>query len=172
MNGFHGVHHSDRFWAGLSTDLVIEQCLMRSLKTRGGLTRGCGMTETQRLMWVLSTPSCAEMNSAMQGFTNVTYTTSEQHKDTAISRLVRDSTDTNLLLQYLLDRNPFETDCSTSLRNIVRGVTAQTNVMLTKQNKLCIGFSKHDQEKGYRLLISEKGASCKYGYKDVCQNQK
>lgn len=26
-------------WGGISTDLVIEQCLMRSLKTKGGLTR-------------------------------------------------------------------------------------------------------------------------------------
>ena len=32
------VRRSDRLWAGLSTDLVIEQVLMRSMKTSGGLT--------------------------------------------------------------------------------------------------------------------------------------
>jgi len=32
--GFHCVRRSDRFWAGLSTDLVIEQVLMRSMKTK------------------------------------------------------------------------------------------------------------------------------------------
>ena len=73
-------------------------------------------------------PSCAEMNSAMQGFTDVAYTTSEQHKDTTSPRLIRDSNDTDLLLKYLLRRNPFETQYSASLRNIATGVTAPTNV--------------------------------------------
>ena len=36
---------SDRFWAGLSPDIIIEQVLMRGIKTHGGLTRGKGMTE-------------------------------------------------------------------------------------------------------------------------------
>lgn len=57
MDGFHAVRRSDRYWAGLSTDLIIEQVLMRSLKTSGGLTRGRGMTEQQRLIWLLSTPA-------------------------------------------------------------------------------------------------------------------
>ncbi len=45
LNGYHVIRRSDRYWAGLSTDLVIEQVLMRSIKTVGGLTRGRGMTE-------------------------------------------------------------------------------------------------------------------------------
>ena len=47
--GFHAVRRINRLWAGLSTDLVMEQVLMRSLKTSGGLTRGRGMTERQRV---------------------------------------------------------------------------------------------------------------------------
>ena len=62
----HVVRRSDRFWAGLSADLVIEQVLMRSMKTSGGLTRGRGMTETQRLVWLMSHPLCSEVNNAMQ----------------------------------------------------------------------------------------------------------
>lgn len=46
-DGLHVLRRSDRLWAGLSTDLVIEQVLMRSMKTNGGLTRGRGMTELQ-----------------------------------------------------------------------------------------------------------------------------
>ena len=38
--GFHNVRGSNRLWTGLSTDLVIGQVLMRSLKTSGGLARG------------------------------------------------------------------------------------------------------------------------------------
>ena len=32
------------------------------LKTTGGLTWGGGMTESQRLVWLLSTPACAQVN--------------------------------------------------------------------------------------------------------------
>ena len=72
LQGLHVVRRSDdRYWTGLSTDLVIEQCLMRSLKTSGGLTRGRGMTETQRLVWVMSSPVCAEVNGAMQELTDL-----------------------------------------------------------------------------------------------------
>ena len=48
--GNHVIRRSDRYWAGLSPDLVIEQALMRSIKSTGGLTRGPGMDETQRLV--------------------------------------------------------------------------------------------------------------------------
>ena len=41
MQGYHVIRRSDKFWAGLSCDLVIEQTLMRSLKSTAlGLTRG------------------------------------------------------------------------------------------------------------------------------------
>ena len=48
--GVHFVRRSNRLWAGLSTDLAIERVLMRSLKASGGLTRGRGMTERQRVI--------------------------------------------------------------------------------------------------------------------------
>ena len=39
-HGLLTIRRSDRFWAGLLKDLIIEQVMMRSLKSRGGLTRG------------------------------------------------------------------------------------------------------------------------------------
>ena len=36
QSGFHSLRHTDRYWAGLLTDLVIEQVLIQSLKTIGG----------------------------------------------------------------------------------------------------------------------------------------
>ena len=36
-HGYHTVRRSDRFLAGLWTDLIIEQIMMRSIKSRGGL---------------------------------------------------------------------------------------------------------------------------------------
>ena len=112
QDGLHVIRRSDRYWAGLSTDLVIEQVLMRSLKTNGGLTRGRGMTEQQRLVWSLSMPACGEMNKTMQELTGVSYNSGEQNKDLTQARQACDWKDTKILLSYLHKRNPFTSDAS------------------------------------------------------------
>ena len=43
MNGHHVVWGSDSFWAGVSTDLAIEQELISSVKKTGGLTCARGI---------------------------------------------------------------------------------------------------------------------------------
>ena len=67
--GHHVLRRTGRIWGGLSTDLTIEQILMRSVKSSGGLTRGRGIGEAQREQWILSMPACADYNSAMQELT-------------------------------------------------------------------------------------------------------
>ena len=37
MNGLHVIRRSDRFWTGLSPDLVIEQVLMAEVKAEGSV---------------------------------------------------------------------------------------------------------------------------------------
>eukprot|EP00745_Piridium_sociabile_P023062 TRINITY_DN35931_c2_g2_i7.p1 TRINITY_DN35931_c2_g2~~TRINITY_DN35931_c2_g2_i7.p1 ORF type:complete len:567 (+),score=112.84 TRINITY_DN35931_c2_g2_i7:122-1822(+) len=118
-NGYHVLRRSDRFWAGLSTDLVIEQVLMRSLKSAGGLTRGRGMADSQRTQWLLSMPACADMNNALQEVTGLEYCTSDQHVEAGENRKTRDTQDMKSILNFLLDRNPFAGD--ESLRNISTG---------------------------------------------------
>jgi len=86
MKGHHVLRRSDRFWAGLSTDLVIEQMLMRSVISTGGVTRGRGMSESTRGQWLLSMPACGDINNAMQELTNMEFFTSEQHTETAMAR--------------------------------------------------------------------------------------
>ena len=51
------------------------------------------MGETQRTSSLLSMPACAEMNAAMQDFTQINYETSEQHKEMSTVRLKRDEKD-------------------------------------------------------------------------------
>ena len=126
VNGNHVIRRSDRYWAGISSDLTNEQVLMRSLKTNGGLTRGKGFAESQRAIWILPMPVMAEINSSMQEFTNVDYYTSEQHKECTHSRLKRDNHDVVKLLSFLEKRNPFSS--GKELRNIVNGITALGNV--------------------------------------------
>ena len=47
-NAFHSIKHTDQFWAGRWSNLVIEQFMMRSINNRGGLTRGRRMAESKR----------------------------------------------------------------------------------------------------------------------------
>ena len=93
---------------------MIEQVLMRSMKTTGGLTRGRGISEKQRLVWLLSMPTCAEVNHAMQEFTGVQYNTSDQHKEMGHARQLRDTADTEKVREYLEERNPFNRNMDSS----------------------------------------------------------
>ena len=89
----------------VSTDLVLEQVFIRSMKMSGGLiTRRRGVTEQQRLIWVLSMPVCADMNNTMLDLTGVSYSTSEQNVDISEPRKNRDMKDTQNLLN---EQNPF-----------------------------------------------------------------
>ena len=126
MSGYHSVRRSDRFWGGLSTDLIIEQVLMRSVKTSGGLTRGKGINEHQRLVWLLSMPICAETNRVIQSLSGVDFNSGEQNKDICKARMQRDLKDTVTVLTSLAERSPFAED--PSLRNIMTGVNADSNV--------------------------------------------
>ena len=75
VEGYHPVRRSEILWA----DIVIEQVLIRSLKSRGGLTRGRGMTESVRQQWVYSMHACAAIHDAMTSLTGKHHTTSHQH---------------------------------------------------------------------------------------------
>ncbi|WAR03769.1 hypothetical protein MAR_010327 [Mya arenaria] len=130
QEGYHVVRRSDRLWAGLSVDLIIEQVLMRSMKTSGGLTRGRGMTEQQRVTWLLAMPACAEVNNAMQELTGVNFNTGEQNKDMTDARQARDMKDAQIVLNYLLERNPFCQD--PSLCSVSTGVHAHISVNVDK----------------------------------------
>ncbi|XP_050509435.1 zinc finger protein 239-like isoform X3 [Diabrotica virgifera virgifera] len=52
--GYFTIRRSDRFWSGVSADLAIEQGLMRSMKTKGGLTTGCCQKDTMKMMEILT----------------------------------------------------------------------------------------------------------------------
>jgi hypothetical protein len=71
--GYHIVRWSNRFWAGISIDLAIEQKLIRSIESSGGLTRGHGMGEAQRNTWLILMSICSEINKAMQILTRTKY---------------------------------------------------------------------------------------------------
>ena len=106
-HGFHTVRRSERYWSGLWTDLVIEQVLMRSVKSRGGLTRGRGMTESVRLQWVHSAHRTGAVHEAVADFTGLKTYNSEQHPELGKSRKTRDYADLCKITDWLTDHNPF-----------------------------------------------------------------
>ena len=123
QQGYYTIRRSDQFWAGLWTDLAIEQSLMRTAKSRGGLTRGRGMTEPVRLFWVLLGHKCAEVHEAMTEPSGSKYTTSEQHVELGTSRKSRDFIDLVKIIQWLLTFNPFVLTNS-NLRSLQSGLSS------------------------------------------------
>ena len=126
MRGYHVIRRSNKFWAGLGSDLVIEQTLMRSLKSTGGLTRGSRMSEHQWAIWTMSSLVSCTYNYAMQEFCDIRYTTSEQHKEATATRIARDKEDLTKLATMLELYSPFSDE--TTLRNIITGINADDDV--------------------------------------------
>ena len=107
-HGFHSLRRSSRYWAGLWTDLVIEQVMMRSIKSRGGLTRGRGMTETVRLQSIYSMHKCAGVHDAMTTITSLKHNTIDQHVELGISRCKCDFEALCSIQEWFDQHEPFE----------------------------------------------------------------
>lgn len=138
LSGKHVVRRSDRPWAGLSTDLIIEQTLNRSLKTSGGLTHGSGMTQHVRNVWLASRPDCGEINSLMQELTGSLRKTSEQNKDLSQHRQNKDWEDLKLLYSFVKDADPFAQ--GPELKNVVDGTHALPSVNCDRAKEIGISI--------------------------------
>ena len=84
---------------------MIEQVLMKSLKSRGGLTTGRGMTESVRNQWVHSMHRCSAIQAAVTILTGLGTRSSEQHEEMGKSRRERDNSDMNKILTCFLSMN-------------------------------------------------------------------
>ena len=119
-NGYHAIRRSNKFWGGISTDLAIEQILMRTLKSRGGLTRRRGFTESVRILWIYNTRRCPGIYQSISDFTELQLAFSEQHVEMRVSRIKRDFEDINKMITLLQNHNPFD-DTDPSLRSLSSG---------------------------------------------------
>lgn len=135
-NGFHVIRRTNKYWAGLGSDLTIEQTLMRTMKCAKGLTRGSGMTEEMRAVWTTSVPVCADLNLSMQEFLGLVFTTSEQHKELGKARSGRDNTDLQKLIEKMKSYSPFFEHHGRELRNIITGIEAHRDVNVTEWQKI------------------------------------
>ena len=124
-DGYFTVRRRHEFWSGIWTDMVIEQDLMRAMKSQGGVTRGRGLTESVLIQWVMSSQACLELRSGLEKFTGVHRNTSEQHVDLRESRRKKDGQHLAIFISWLNDHDPF--DCSQDgLRSLSTGTTGDS----------------------------------------------
>jgi len=123
MSGYgHCVRRSERFWAALSTDLVIEQTMMKAIKSRGGLTHGRGLSESVRILWVKTMHKSAGVFSSLNSFTEFG-NTEVSHIDLGDSRRRHDISDIHKLIDWFEKNDPFQVS-DHRLHSLFSGITA------------------------------------------------
>ena len=106
------------------------------MKSRGGLSRGRGMSENVIAMWIHSMHRLAGVHSAMTSLTGQIHQTSEQHIELRASPVNRDLSDIATLQSWFEDYSPF-TDMK-DLVSIANGITAseESNVNCDKAEEV------------------------------------
>ena len=97
--------------------------MMRSIKSRGGLTRGRGITETVQLQWIYSMHKCAAVHDAMTTVTDLKHMTSEQHVEFGTSRNTRDYEDLIKVQDWFDQHEPFDLN-EPNLHSLSSGLSA------------------------------------------------
>lgn len=105
--GYFTIRRGDTFWSGVWSDMTIEQTLMRSMKSCGGMTRGRGITDSTLTKWLQATLVSNAICSALEIFSGVYFSSGDQHIDLLLSRQRRDQEDRKKLYTWLMDHYPF-----------------------------------------------------------------
>lgn len=71
--GYFTINQTASCWAGVWSDMTIEQTLMRSIKSSGGLTRGRGITDSVLAKWVGGSPGATAICSSLEECAGVTF---------------------------------------------------------------------------------------------------
>jgi hypothetical protein len=126
MEGMFAVQRTNNGWSGIFSDLHIEQVLMGSIKSVGGLTQGRGFDENISLTLLMSTPLCAEVYNAIHEVTGHLVSTSECHKGRMKAKMLRDNKDLQVIIDYFTERKPFTN--LPELRSLSSGIIADASV--------------------------------------------
>nr|XP_047135832.1 uncharacterized protein LOC124813134 [Hydra vulgaris] len=81
LDGCHALRQSARYCAGLSSDLVIEQTPMLSLKCNGDLTRSRGFDKNVCNLWIMSNCCSACVHEAMYKLSGLGIGVMENNKE-------------------------------------------------------------------------------------------
>ncbi|KAK3924286.1 Leucine--tRNA ligase [Frankliniella fusca] len=106
--GFFTIRRTNKFWAGTWSDMIIEQVLMKWMKSRGGLTHGRGVSDEVVARSLHSLPEASRVMQAVEDFCGLSTGSSEQHVELRDSRQITDSQDLEKFVLWLKMHNPFE----------------------------------------------------------------
>jgi hypothetical protein len=147
MNGLHSVRKSDRYWAGLSTDLVIEQDMMRQVKSKGGLTRSRGLEESTRTVWLNTVTECARIISTLAELSG-TKRTADEHIEMTTPRIKRDADAMVKLTAFFQSYSPFQYQDTERLVGLSSGVCAGAHDNVTCDVANAVGLRIIQQWEG------------------------
>ena len=147
--GYQVIRRSNKYWGGLWADLVIEQVLMRTIKSRGGLTSGRGMSDYVNMLWVGSMHRCSEVHESMTSFTRLQHQTSEQHQELGKSRIKRDWDDLKKVVAFFRQFNPFVG--KKQLQSIFSGLIVSDIDIVNCGDVEKVGFSIQKKTRWFQL---------------------
>ncbi|KAI4802446.1 hypothetical protein KUCAC02_020282 [Chaenocephalus aceratus] len=135
-HGNHVVRYSSHDWSGTWCDICIEQTLMKSAKSEGGLSRGrMRHSDSGHKCWVLT----------LNHFSNVKRRMEESvkkhaplHRDLGKTQMKRDAEAIDLALKWFEENNPFNPDRDRELLSLSQqdsGAQEMTQSMLREQHK-------------------------------------
>ncbi|GBL82935.1 hypothetical protein AVEN_106437-1 [Araneus ventricosus] len=107
IQGFLTVRRSAKFSCGTSTDMIIEQSLMKSMQIDGGVSRGRSTQESVISKQVYSMHAMNTVCERLEDLGNVKMDTTDTHVDASDSRVKRDTEDIKKLLEWFLLHDPF-----------------------------------------------------------------
>ena len=110
---------------------------MRSIKSRGGLSRRRGTNENARTIWIHSMHRLAGIHGAISALTGQIHQTSDQHVEEREARIEQDQRDKTTLQNWFEDHSPF-TDTK-ELVSIANGITASIESDINCDNAEGIG---------------------------------
>ena len=110
---------------------------MRSIKSRGSLSRRRGTNENARTIWIHSMHRLAGIHGAMSALTGQIHQTSDQHVEEREARIEQDQRDKTTLQNWFEDHAPF-TDTK-ELVSIANGITASIESDINCDNAEGIG---------------------------------
>lgn len=125
-SGYFTMKRSDRFWSGVWSDMTIETTLMRSFKSRGGITGGRGVSHSVLSKWLVGMNATHEICASLEEFCGVLFTSSEQHKDFGQARRSRDTADIAKLSQWFDSYPPFPQ--TSEIISIASGVVGDATI--------------------------------------------
>ncbi|KAJ8891600.1 hypothetical protein PR048_004128 [Dryococelus australis] len=137
--GFFTVRRKNEFWGGIWTDLSIEHHRMRALKTKGGLSRGRGISESTLEYFVAAFPACLKLCNALEELCGIKAGSSEQHVELRDFRRTRDFRDVTVLLSWRKEHSPWDVDC---LRSLASGVVGDDSINCDQAEYVCLGAIK------------------------------